>query len=66
MEDISTTLEGLEKAAGYLRSELAKRLRLRLIPELIFKGDTSLEHGARINKILSGIMSSTETGEQDD
>lgn len=63
-EEINTMLSGLEKASGYLRSELAKRLQLRLTPELLFKADTSLEYGAKIEKILSGIIPANET-EQD-
>lgn len=63
-EETKKTMEGLEKAAGYLRSELAKRLQLRLTPELIFKADTSLEYGAKINKILAGIMPPAESGDK--
>lgn len=48
-------LKGLEKAGGYMRSELAKRLRLRFTPELIFKEDSSIEYGNKINRILSDI-----------
>jgi len=64
-EEIKNTLAGLEKAGGYLRSELAKRLQLRFTPELIFKADTSLEYGAKINKLLSGIIHEPESGEKD-
>lgn len=47
--------EGLTKATGFIRSELAKRIRVRHIPELTFVYDGSLEHGARINAILREI-----------
>ncbi len=49
------TMLALEKAGGYLRSELAKRLQLRYTPELLFKLDSSLEYGSKINQILSEI-----------
>ena len=39
---------------------------MRFIPELVFKADTSLAYGARINKILSDINRTEEKGEQDD
>ncbi len=54
-EEEKSTLKGLENAGGYLRSELAKRLQLRMTPELIFKPDSSMEYGAKINTILSSF-----------
>ncbi|HOL39808.1 MAG: 30S ribosome-binding factor RbfA [Dictyoglomaceae bacterium] len=42
------TMEGLESAKGFIRSELGKDLRIRFIPELIFELDDSLERGDRI------------------
>lgn len=54
-QDRSSVLQGLEKAGGYLRSELAKRLRLRYTPELIFKLDDSIAYGSKINEIISGF-----------
>ena len=44
-----------EKAAGFIRSELSKRLKLRYMPELIFVLDDSLEYGAKIETILNNI-----------
>lgn len=49
------TLKALMKANGFLRSELGKRIRLRHTPELIFKFDTSIEYGSRIEKLLDEI-----------
>lgn len=54
-EQSKSTLQGLEKASGYLRTELAKRLQIRYTPELIFKHDQSIEYGSRINKIIAGF-----------
>lgn len=54
-EQKSSTLKALDKANGYLRSELGKRIRLRHIPELIFKFDESIAYGSRIEKLLSDI-----------
>jgi ribosome-binding factor A len=53
--DSKETLKALEKAAGYLRSELAKRLQLRYTPELIFKYDESLAYGSKISKMIFDI-----------
>jgi len=50
------TLEGLKKSAGFIRSELAKRINLRYTPELSFVIDDSLEYGAKIDSILKTII----------
>ena len=55
-KNVKETLAGLKKSAGYLRSELAKRVNLRNTPELVFELDESLEYGARIDSILNNIM----------
>ena len=47
--------EALESCKGYLRSELAKKLKARKMPELIFKRDTSLDYGNHIDDILVEI-----------
>jgi ribosome-binding factor A len=49
------TLTGLEKATGFLRRELGKRLRLRVVPDLIFREDTSFAYGNRIERLLVEI-----------
>lgn len=54
-KNVNETLAGLKKSAGYLRSELAKRINLRNTPELAFELDESLEYGARIDKIINEI-----------
>lgn len=45
----------LERSKGFLRSELAKRLSMRKVPELKFLQDDSLERGNKIEKILSDL-----------
>ena len=47
--------KGLRQASGYMRTQLARTLNLRMTPELTFIEDASVEHGARIAKILEGI-----------
>src|SRR5690349_16927682 len=51
-EQKNNTLKALEKANGFLRSELGKRVRLRHTPELIFKFDESIAYGSHIEKLL--------------
>lgn len=49
------TLEGIKNAAGYIRTELARRVNLRYTPELIFEIDDSMEYGAKIDTILKNL-----------
>ena len=53
--DKTKALEGLSSAAGYIRGELGRRLRLKYIPELTFKIDNSIEYAAHIAKVLDDI-----------
>ncbi|MFV0380436.1 MAG: 30S ribosome-binding factor RbfA [Anaerorhabdus sp.] len=48
-------LNVLKKSKGFIRSELAKKLSIRKIPELIFKLDETLEHSRKIDEIISKI-----------
>ncbi|HHV64409.1 MAG TPA: 30S ribosome-binding factor RbfA [Peptococcaceae bacterium] len=54
-EDIRNSMEVLTGATGYFRSELGKILRLRYTPEISFKYDQSIEHGAHISKLLREV-----------
>jgi ribosome-binding factor A len=46
---------GLEKARGFIRLELGRRLSLRYVPQLQFEYDTSFEYGDRIEKLLKEL-----------
>ena len=50
----------LKKSAGLTRSLLAKRMNLRITPEIIFELDDSMEYGAKIDSILKDIMKDIE------
>ena len=51
--DKSRAIEGLQSAAGFLRSRAARALTTRSVPELHFELDRGLEHAARINELLN-------------
>jgi ribosome-binding factor A len=53
--DKSRAIEGLQSAAGFLRSRAARALTTRTVPELHFELDRGLEHAARINELLNTI-----------
>ena len=63
-KNIKETLEGLKKSAGFMRTELAKRVNLRNTPELIFEIDDSIEYGAKIDSILKEIMPKKQEEEE--
>lgn len=65
-KNIKDTLAGLKKSAGYIRSEIAKRINLRVTPELIFELDDSIEYGAKIDTILKEIMTDIKPEEKKD
>lgn len=52
-QDIEECLQGLQRAAGFLRRNLAGRVELRNIPELRFQYDTSLEHGFNMDELIA-------------
>ena len=54
-EQKESTMKNLEEAKGYVRSSLGKVLKVKKIPELIFKYDESLEYGNKIESILKGL-----------
>jgi ribosome-binding factor A len=51
----ASALEGLESAAGFLRSRVARALTTRTVPELHFELDRGLEHATRINELLDEL-----------
>lgn len=63
--EIKNTEKGLKSSVPFLRRELAKRLRLRYTPELVFQWDNSLAYGNRIDSLLRQIQTE-QTDDQDD
>ncbi|UUZ85966.1 30S ribosome-binding factor RbfA [Paenibacillus sp. P26] len=54
-EQKAETLRALGRGSGFIRSELGKRIRMRKIPELIFKFDASIDYGSKIESLLHQI-----------
>jgi ribosome-binding factor A len=63
-EEQHSAVEALEAAAGFLRHELAERLRLRHVPTLRFKLDTSLEEGDRVLALIEEGLRAKEANGQ--
>ena len=47
---------GLQHAAGYLRSQLAQRLKVRVVPQLHFEYDASVERGIRVSQLIDAAI----------
>lgn len=45
----------VKNATPYLRREIAKNVRLRVVPELTFELDNSAEYGANIDRLIESI-----------
>ncbi|MBR5756579.1 MAG: 30S ribosome-binding factor RbfA [Firmicutes bacterium] len=48
-------LKAFEKSSGYIRGEIGKAVKVRHIPELIFKFDESYEYGMKMDRILDSL-----------
>jgi len=55
LDDQAEVMAGLARASGFLRRELAQRVRLRNVPVLHFHWDVSVERGERIDQILESL-----------
>ncbi len=51
----NTTIQALNKAKGFIKSELSKRIKVRKIPDLEFIYDDSLDKGQKIEEILKRV-----------
>jgi ribosome-binding factor A len=74
-EERAETIRALKHATGFLRHEMASRVVLRYMPELVFKLDTSIEQGSRILELIreseqssgrAALQKSEETTDDDD
>lgn len=54
-EQMESSLSGLKSAASYLRGELARRLGLRLAPQLDFRPDRSIDDSLHLQEILKTL-----------
>lgn len=51
-EEKESTLKALSSGAGFIRTLISKRMKMRIIPDFVFKLDDSIEYGARIQELL--------------
>jgi ribosome-binding factor A len=53
---IGETTRALTHAAGFLRSQLARRFEMRSVPQLRFVYDASVERGARLSQLIDAAV----------
>jgi ribosome-binding factor A len=59
-KDRKENLKILKASSGYIRSEIAHRINLRITPEIVFVFDDSMEYGERIDNILKNLSEDRE------
>lgn len=59
-DERDATIAALEQAAGFVRFHLKPRLRMRQIPEIIFRSDRSMEYAAEITEALAEVRARDE------
>jgi ribosome-binding factor A len=57
------TIEGLKKAAGFIRRELGNRLKIRYTPELQFIADHSIEYSVEISRKINELNNGQGRGQ---
>ncbi|MCY0876369.1 MAG: 30S ribosome-binding factor RbfA [Firmicutes bacterium] len=59
-EERVRSMQALERAKGFIRTEVGRRIRLRVTPELHLKRDESMDYSSRIGKVLQEIAAREE------
>jgi len=55
-DKLPETLAGLTRSAGFLRSQLARRIKMYTTPELRFEYDETVEQGDRISRLIDSVV----------
>jgi ribosome-binding factor A len=53
--DKQKTADTLERAKGFIKNQIALRVKMRKVPELLFKYDQSLDKGEKIDRMIRDI-----------
>ena len=65
-EGLDDILSGLQRASGFLRRELGRRVRIHTIPELHFHYDRSLEQGSRLSSLIDQVVREDQARHRED
>ena len=59
-------LEAMRSAKGFIKKEIGRQIRIKHMPELIFKIDTSLDYGRRMDELITKVMGEQEEKHEDE
>lgn len=65
-DEKNDTLEGLRNAEGFIKKEIGRNVKMRIMPKLIFELDDSVEESLRLEKILEEIKTKEDPIEDED
>ena len=65
-EHLDSVMEGLQKASGFLRHELGRRITIHTTPQLHFVFDESLERGADLSKLIQEAVAVSKASDAGD
>ncbi len=65
-ERVAENLKILKRAAGFLRGQIARRIKLRHVPELRFHYDASLERGQRLSSLIDEAVADDRSRHDDE
>jgi len=65
-EQKNHTMEGLNRASGYIRKQLGRQIKIRYIPELQFILDNSIEYSIEISKKIDEIKKEWQNSHEDE
>ena len=58
-------LQGLQRASGFLRTQLSQRMQLRQVPKLSFVYDHSVERGVQLSQLIESAVAEDRTRNPD-
>lgn len=65
-ERTAKAVEGMTAASGYFKKQIAGAVRMRKIPELIFKPDNSLEYSEHIENIIAHLPKPADSSDKEE
>ena len=60
------TLQGLKDSSGFIRTQIAKTVNLRITPQLVFEIDDSIEYGMKIDSIIKELNNNEKKSNQNE
>ncbi len=63
-ERVASSVDVLNRARGFLRTQLARRMRSKRVPDLRFVHDTAFDRGARLSELIDEVGDRRRDGEE--